>query len=75
LSQLVAKEGQADIAFFAALIHAGLNEEEEAMHWLDRAVQERSGSVRYLKIEPRLAGLRDQPGYRSLMQRVGLPLE
>jgi len=75
LSQLVAKEGQADIAFFAALIHAGLNEEEEAMHWLDRAVQERSGSVRYLKIEPRLAGLRGQPGYRSLMQRVGLPLE
>jgi hypothetical protein len=31
------------------------------------------GSVRYLKIDPRLAGLRQEPRYRQLMQRVGLP--
>jgi tetratricopeptide (TPR) repeat protein len=75
LSELVAQDGQADIAFFAALIHVALNEPEQAMAWLDRAVQERSGSVRYLKIEPRLASLHDQPGYGSLMERVGLPRE
>jgi hypothetical protein len=40
--------------------------------WLERAVDERSGSVRYLKIDPRLAGLRDEPRYRQLIERVGL---
>lgn len=75
LAELVAQEGEADIAFFAALIHAGLNEPEEAIRWLDRAIEARSGSVRYLKVEPRLASLRAKPGYRALMERVGLPAE
>jgi hypothetical protein len=29
--------------------------------------------VRYLKIDPRLSGLRDEPRYLRLMERVGLP--
>jgi len=73
LEELVAQQGPGEIAFYAALIHAGLNEPDEALQWLGRAVDERSGSVRYLKVEPRLASVRQTPGYQALMDRVGLP--
>lgn len=62
-----------DAAFFLALIYAGLKDNDAALTWLGRAVDERSGSVRYLKVDPRLAGLRQDPRYRRLMERVGLP--
>jgi adenylate cyclase len=73
LSELTKQAGDTEVAFFAALICAGLNDADEALTWLERAVDERSGSVRYLKIDPRLAGLRNEPRFRRLMERVGLP--
>jgi adenylate cyclase len=74
LSQLIAQADGGESAFFVTLIYAGLDEPQEALNWLGRAVDEHSGSVRYLKVDPRLAGLREQPGYRALIERVGLPL-
>ena len=73
LAELTRQAGDTEVAFFAALICAGLNDTDAALTWLERAVDERSGSVRYLKIDPRLAGLRHEPRYRRLMERVGLP--
>jgi len=73
LDELTKQKDATDIAFFAALICAGLKDTDAALTWLERAVDERSGSVRYLKIDPRLAGLRQELRYRQLMQRVGLP--
>jgi TolB-like protein/Flp pilus assembly protein TadD len=73
LSELTTQPGAKDIAFYAALICAGLKDTDKSLTWLERAVEERSGSVRYLKIDPRLARLRGEPRYRDLMQRVGLP--
>jgi TolB-like protein/tetratricopeptide (TPR) repeat protein len=73
LADLAAQADAKDVEFFAALVCAGLKDQEAALTWLERAVNERSGSVRYLKIDPRLAGLRDEPGYRRLMERVRLP--
>jgi Flp pilus assembly protein TadD len=74
LAELTTQPNATDIAFFAALICAGLEDKDAALTWLERAVTERSGSVRYLKIDPRLVGLRNEPRYRALIQRVGLPL-
>jgi TolB-like protein/Flp pilus assembly protein TadD len=73
LTELTTPADAKDVAFYAALICAGLKETDAALTWLERAVEERSGSVRYLKIDPRLAGLRHEPRYRRLMERVGLP--
>jgi len=73
LGELLAQQGKAEIAFFVALIHAGSNEPDQTLQWLQRAVDERSGSVRYLKVEPRLASVRTAPGYQALLDRVGLP--
>jgi TolB-like protein/tetratricopeptide (TPR) repeat protein len=58
--------------FFIALVYTALGEKDAAFEWLNKAVTERSGSVRYLKIEPRLDPLRSDPRFDSLLQRVGL---
>ena len=58
--------------FFIALVYTALGEKAEAFRWLDSSVAERSGSVRYLKIEPRLDPLRGDPRFDSLLVQVGL---
>ncbi len=73
LGELTSQADTTDVAFFAALVCAGLDDDDDALTWLERAVEKRSGSVRYLKVDPRLAGLRDEPRYQRLMERVGLP--
>jgi len=58
--------------FFFALIYAGLNDKDKALEWLQKAYEEKSGSVRYLKMEPRLQNLRNEPRYIELMKKIGL---
>ena len=58
--------------FFIALVYAGLNDKEKALEWLENAYKEKSGSVRYLKMEPRLQSLRNEPRYTALMKKIGL---
>jgi TolB-like protein/class 3 adenylate cyclase/tetratricopeptide (TPR) repeat protein len=58
--------------FFFALVYAGLNDKEKALEWLEKAYEEKSGSVRYLKMEPRLQNLRNEPRYVTLMKKIGL---
>ena len=72
LTELTTQTGATDIAFFAALICAGLKDTDAALSWLERAVEERSGSVRYLKIDPRLAAYAPNHAIAT-HRRVGLP--
>ena len=58
--------------FFIALVYTAMGEKDKAFQWLDKAVADRSGSVRYLKIEPRLDPLRSDPRFNALLLRVGL---
>ena len=58
--------------FFFALVYTGLNDKENALQWLEKAVEEKSGSVRYLKMEPRLQNLRNEQRYITLMKKIGL---
>ena len=55
------------------MIHAGLNDADVAFRWFDNAVEERSGWLVYLRLEPRLDSLRRDPRYEDLLQRVGVP--
>jgi TolB-like protein/Flp pilus assembly protein TadD len=61
-------------AYDIALIHVGLGDTERAMQWLERAYQERSDGLVFLKVDPRLDRLRSDPRFVSLVRRVGLPL-
>ncbi len=58
--------------FFLALVYTGLNDKENALKWLEKAYEEKSGSVRYLKMEPRLQNLRNEKRYIELMKNIGL---
>ena len=59
--------------FCVALVHAGLSDEDEAMAWLDRAYEERSHWLVYLKAWPVFDDLRSDARFAALTSRVGLP--
>jgi TolB-like protein/tetratricopeptide (TPR) repeat protein len=72
LDTLMVQNKEYPVSFFIALVYAGLNDKQNAIKWIEKACDERSGSVRYLKMEPRLSNLRDDPRYAILMRKVGL---
>jgi tetratricopeptide (TPR) repeat protein len=60
-------------SYFFALIYAGLGEGDHAFEWLERAYQERSTVLAYLRLDPRLAPLRSDARYMELVRRLGFP--
>ena len=59
-------------AYDRAVIYAGLNQIDSALAWLQRAYEERSSWMSYLKVEPRLDPLRSDPRFTTLLRNVGL---
>ena len=55
-----------------AVVHAGLGEKAQTLEWLERAFQDRSLRPVWLKLDPRLDGLRQNGELNNLIQRVGL---
>jgi len=50
----------------------GLDDNEEAFAWLERAYQEHSNILQFLKVHPYFDPLRDDPRFKDLLRRVGL---
>jgi DNA-binding winged helix-turn-helix (wHTH) protein/tetratricopeptide (TPR) repeat protein len=59
-------------SFYMAIISIGLWKLDEALDWLERAYQERSFLLTYLKI-PIFDPLRLHPKFVALLTRIGLP--
>jgi len=59
-------------AYDIALVHAGLDEAERALSWLETACDERNGWLVFLDVEPRFESLRGHPKFVELKRRVGL---
>ena len=57
---------------FIALVYTGLGDKDQAFRWLDKAYAERDSQLIWLNVEPELDGLRSDPRFASLVQRVGL---
>ena len=53
------------------MIYPGLGETKQAFVWLDKAVEQRPFWLCWLKLAPRLGGLRANPRFQSLLQRFG----
>jgi len=60
------------LEFFVALGYAALPDKARAFEWLGKSLDQREGSIRYLKVDPRLDGLRADPRYAGLLERAGL---
>ena len=55
-----------------ASIYARIGEKDQAFFWLERAYQERSQWLTFLKVEPVWDSLRSDPRFTDLLRRVGL---
>jgi hypothetical protein len=53
-----------------ALVYAGLNENDTAFKWLDKASNDHSTSMAYLNVDPALGGLRLDARFAKVARRV-----
>jgi len=56
-----------------AVEYALLEDRNRTFEWLEKAYQERSGRMEYLKVEDALEPFHSDPRYLDLLRRVGLP--
>jgi serine/threonine protein kinase/Flp pilus assembly protein TadD len=66
-------KGRYVAAYWIAVIHAGLNEKDEAFVWLQKAYQERSWWLVWIKMDPKVDSLRSDSRFIDLMRRIGFP--
>jgi hypothetical protein len=60
--------------YFFAGIHIGLGEDDRAIEYLEKSYEEHSHWLLYLHIDPSMDGLRSNPRFQDLLQRISLPL-
>jgi hypothetical protein len=54
-------------------VYAALNQKDEAFHWLDKALEERSKALIELRESFQFDNLRSDPRFASVLRRIGLP--
>jgi tetratricopeptide (TPR) repeat protein len=67
------RAGRYASGYAIAVVHAGLGDREGTLSALDAAFRERSHWLVWLKRDPRWDEIREQPPFRELVRRVGLP--
>jgi len=56
-----------------AVVYVGLGEKDQAFTWLEKAYEERSSSLAYLKVDSIWDSLHSDPRFADLLRRMGLP--
>jgi tetratricopeptide (TPR) repeat protein len=54
-----------------AVIHIGLGDKNQAFDWLQKAYEDRSAGLLYLKVDPAFDSLRSDPRFVDLLRKVG----
>jgi serine/threonine-protein kinase len=58
--------------FYLAMIHAGLDDKEQALKWLESACEERYNWMVWLGVEPMFENLRAAAPFAAMLRRIGL---
>ncbi len=58
--------------YTVAALYARLDEKQQAFEWLQKAIEERSSEVIYIKVSPAFDSIRSDPRFVDLMKHVGL---
>jgi Tfp pilus assembly protein PilF len=58
--------------YYLAIIYIALEDKDQALAWLERAYEKRSGWLAYLKVEPMFDSLRSDRRFTDLLRRIGL---
>ena len=56
-----------------AFLHLALGDQEAAMTWLERGVDERSRGMELLGVDPKVEALRGLPRFKALLASLKLP--
>ena len=56
-----------------ATAYLGLGDKEQALAYLEKAYEERSGALSYLKVDPIYDPLRSDPRFQDLLRRLNFP--
>ena len=71
LKQLIERSASEYIdAILIAYIYVGLGQKDQAFAWLEKAYQERSGLMPFLKGEPKWDPLRGDARFADLLRRI-----
>ena len=74
LSQMsVAAKDQYVSPYYFAIVYAGLGDNEVALNLLEKALEDRSNGLVFLKVEPELDGLRSNPRFIALQKKLNFP--
>ena len=58
--------------YLKVTIYAEFGKKDKALETLDRMYEEREGDLQWIKVDPRLDGLRQDPRFQDLLKRMGL---
>ena len=71
IAQLNASPGYT-LPLFLARVNAALGNRDQAMGWLEKLYSERSESIVWLRVDPTLQSLRNDPRFVAMEKRVGI---
>jgi len=72
LAELIAN-GRDSLAYQIAEVYAVRGETDKAFEWLQISFDNHDGGTLSLSVDPLLRGLRDDPRYKNLLAKLGLP--
>jgi eukaryotic-like serine/threonine-protein kinase len=59
--------------YYVAGVYAGLGDKDKAFEWLEKDMQTKSGNISNIRWAIPFESLRDDPRYKDLLKRMGLP--
>jgi TolB-like protein len=60
-------------SYTMALTYAALGDNDQAFACLEKAYEDRSGALLYVKVDPRVDSLRSDPRFQDLLRRMNFP--
>ena len=72
LAELTRKgEARGALAYEVAVVYSLLGDADAAFEWLERAAEEHAVGLAFVRVDPRLNGLRDDPRFDAMLRRIG----
>jgi tetratricopeptide (TPR) repeat protein len=74
LAQLSAESQKQYVSpFYIAIVYTGLGKNDLAVDWLEKAYEDRSNGLVFLRVEPELDALRGNPRFLALQRKLNFP--